>query len=222
MIILREIRKEYKGNGVKNIVLNGIDLDINGGEMLCLMGKSGTGKTTLLNIISGIQSSTGGRYYYMDVELKSNSRRHMEKYRKENVGVVRQHYALLEEYNVFENVALPLRYQKMCKKEIKRKVQNVLDILEVSELSCRYPNEISGGEKQRVAIARALVKEPNVIVADEPTGALDEENTIRVLEILRELSNSGKAIIIATHEFYVADFCDRVLVLKNGKLHDKV
>ena len=218
-----EIKQVYKSFGKKEArveALRGMDLSIHEGEMVAIMGKSGSGKSTLLNILGGMMSVDSGEYLYdgKAVDFKSQSK--LTKFRRNEVGFVVQYFALVDDLNVFRNVALPLKYQGYSRRKIRQMVMEALKELEISDKAKAYPRELSGGQQQRVAIARAIVKQPRVILADEPTGALDEATGESVQGIFRELNRKGKTIIIVTHDAKVADGCDRIIHMKDGMVFD--
>ncbi len=216
MIELNNIHKTFgKGNTTVH-ALKGTNLNVAENEMLAIMGKSGSGKSTLLNILGGLCAYDKGSYTFNGKALDFSKQKNLLEFRRNMVGIVLQSFALLDDINVYENIALPLKYRKLSKKEINRQVDEVLAMLEIEDKKKAYPNQLSGGQQQRVAIARAMIKKPEILLADEPTGSLDEETEKDVLEIFERIHESGKIIIIATHDKTVADCCDRTVVLKNG------
>lgn len=218
MIELKKVYKEYKVNKNKIIeALNEIDLQIKDGEYITIIGKSGSGKSTLLNVIGGLDKVTGGNYYYRGKEVIQKNKE-LSDFRYNNVGIIVQNYALINYRSVFYNISLPLIYKGMRKDEINESVIKWADYLGVSDkLNC-LPTQLSGGQCQRVAIARALCKNPKILLADEPTGALDYENKKNVIEILKKLNKQGITIIVATHDYEVANQSGRVIKLNNGKI----
>lgn len=214
-----ELKDIYKTFGKKEAAvkaLKGINLTIRQGEMTAIMGKSGSGKSTLLNIMGGIMSPDAGEYRYNGEPLDTRSQKVLTGFRRKEIGFVVQYFALVEDLNVFQNVALPLKYQGYAKKKIKEMVMSALKELGIEDKAKSYPTELSGGQQQRVAIARAIVKQPKVILADEPTGALDEATGDSVQEIFRELNKKGKTIVIVTHDEKVAKRCERIIHVKDG------
>ena len=220
IIEIKDIHKTFGKKDGKVEALRGIDIAFCEGEMTAVMGKSGSGKSTLLNIIGGIMSFDSGQYIYKGKPLDLDSRREITKFRRREIGFVVQYFALVDDLNVFQNVALPLKYMGVSGRNIKKRVMEALTELDIKEKAKAYPNELSGGQQQRVAIARAIVKNPELILADEPTGALDEATGESVQDIFRELNNKGKTVIIVTHDEKVAEKCDRIIRIKDGVVDD--
>lgn len=218
IIKVSNITKAFGIKGAKVNALNGVSLSIKEGEMLAIMGKSGSGKSTLLNILGCLMKMDSGEYWYRNQKRDFTSSRLMTNFRRDELGFIVQYFALIEDINVFKNVALPLKYQKIRRAVIKDKVCDVLEKLDIADKAKAYPDELSGGQQQRVAIARAIVKEPEIILADEPTGALDEQNGNKIMEILSAMNKQGKTIVIVTHDSKVAKCCGRVIELRDGKV----
>lgn len=218
MIRLENIEKEYKGKGISTHALNGVSLEIGDGEFVSIVGPSGSGKTTLLNIIGCMDTATSGRYICNNTEVSGLKNSETEKFRKNNISFVFQQFALLDDYTVYENVELPLRVKNLSKKERKRKVKEVLGKFKIAELEKKYPTQISGGQQQRGAIARAVVAGTDIILADEPTGALDGATGQEIMEILKELNKEGKTVIIVTHDMNIAGQTERIIYIKDGKI----
>ena len=216
MIELRNIYKTFGKKEAQVEALRGVSLSVREGEMVAVMGKSGSGKSTLLNILGGMMSFDHGEYLYDGRPVNFKSQRELTRFRRNEIGFVVQYFALVEDLNVFQNVALPLKYQGISSKKIRIRVMDTLQELGISDKAKSYPNELSGGQQQRTAIARAIVKQPRLILADEPTGALDEVTGEEVQEIFRELNNKGKTIIIVTHDAKVAGNCERCIFLRDG------
>lgn len=197
-------------------VLKGIDLRIEDGELVSIMGSSGSGKSTLLNII-GILDSFDAGTYHIDNELIANlSETRAAKLRGQYIGFVFQSFNLVSFKNALENVALPLYYQNIRRKERNAKAMDYLDMVGLKDWAHHLPSELSGGQKQRVAIARALIAEPKLILADEPTGALDSVTSQEVMNVLKDINNGGKTVIIVTHENDIAAQTNRIIHLKDG------
>ena len=216
MINLKDVHKAFGKKEARVEALRGISLSIEEGEMVAIMGKSGSGKSTLLNILGGMMSMDSGEYLYDGKAVNFKSQRELTKFRRNEVGFVVQYFALADDLNVFQNVALPLKYQGHSRKKIKEMVMEALRELEIEDKAKSYPSELSGGQQQRAAIARAVVKQPRLILADEPTGALDEATGEAVQEIFHKLNEKGKTIIIVTHDAKVAEHCERIIHLRDG------
>ena len=191
-------------------------------EMLALMGKSGSGKSTILNIISGIDLTDSGNYVFEKEDITRKKGDAMTLFRRKNIGIVMQHFALVEDMDCFENIALPLRLEKVNKREIYNRVGEVANKLGIADKLKKLPRELSGGEAQRVAIARAIINKPKLILADEPTGALDEENSLKIMEIFKQLNDEGITLIVVTHDPEVAAKCRRTIWIKDGKNVDEL
>lgn len=217
-IRLKSIVREYGAK--ENIVnaLNGIDLSIDKGELIAIMGPSGSGKSTLLNIIGCLDVPNSGDYFLEDIDIIKLNKKQLANIRNSKLGFVVQTFALLEDYTVFENVKIPLDYNSVKVKNKKSKIKEVLKQLNIEEKINKYPTELSGGQCQRVAIARALVNNPDIILADEPTGALDKELGQQVMDIFKEINKGGTTIIIVTHDINIASQCNRILNISDGKL----
>ncbi len=214
MIELKNISKSYKLKNEEFIILNNLSLSVSKGDMICIMGPSGSGKSTLLNILGMILKPNSGEYYYNGKLIDFSNLFNLKDYRGSEIGFVVQDFALIDEFNVKENFDFVID-----KKLSKSKYIDVLEEVGLdSSFLKRYPHEMSGGQKQRVAIARTLLLDPNVIIADEPTGALDSKTSKLIMDIFIELKKCGKTIIIVSHDKDVAIYCDKVYNLKEGKL----
>ena len=216
MIQLEDLHKSYKiGNSLLH-VLKGINLNIEEGELIAIMGSSGSGKSTLLNIIGMLDLLDNGTYRLDNVEIKNLNETKAAKYRNKFLGFVFQSFNLINYKNAVENVSLPLYYQGVGRQERQQKAMKYLKKFGLGDWSTHLPSELSGGQKQRVAIARAMVTEPKVLLADEPTGALDSRTSHEVMNLIQEINNSGKTILVVTHEEDIAKMCKRIVRLKDG------
>ena len=218
MLSLRSIEKSYPLAGGQLPVLKGIDLIIEQGEMVAIMGSSGSGKSTLLNVLGLLDNFDDGSYHLDDVDMSELSERQAARYRSRFLGFVFQSFNLIAFKSALENVALPLFYQKIPRRERQKRALAMLDRMGMGDRANHLPSELSGGQKQRVAMARALITTPRVILADEPTGALDSVTSNEVMDVLREVNNTGITVIIVTHEADIAARCDRTIRLKDGRI----
>ena len=210
------IKKTFGKGDAAVHALRGASLCADQGEMVAVMGKSGSGKSTLLNILGGLMTMDEGELYVGGEKVDFRKKKYLLNYRRKEVGFVVQYFALIEDMNIYKNVSLPLKYQGMGRRKIRVKTMKMLKKLGIADKAKAYPSELSGGQQQRAAIARALVKDPAIILADEPTGALDEETGKEVMSILRELKMKDRVILIVTHDDKVAEYCDRTVYLRDG------
>ncbi len=210
--------KLFRTEEVETMALDEINLQIAEGEFTSIMGPSGCGKSTLLHILGLIDNPDGGKYHFFGEEVSSYSERQRASLRKENIGFVFQSFNLIDELTVYENVELPLIYTKTPISERQKKVMAVLEKMDIAHRSKHFPQQLSGGQQQRVAVARAIVNQPNLILADEPTGNLDSEHGDEVMKILTQLNDEGTTIVMVTHSQENAAVGKRIVRMLDGKI----
>lgn len=214
LVEFKKICKSFKTGDKETVICDNYDLAVEKGELVAIMGKSGCGKTTILNMIAGIEPIDSGEYIFDGVPVKIRTASDGVKFRRNKIGIILQHFALINDYNVYENVELGLWESGLGEKEIRHRTHEMLESLGIADLRDKYPNKLSGGEKQRVAIGRALVCKPALLLADEPTGALDAETEAEIVALIKKLNKeTNTTMIIVTHDKEVADNCSRIITL---------
>ncbi|MFA5619042.1 MAG: ABC transporter ATP-binding protein [Weeksellaceae bacterium] len=218
MIKIRNLHKSYKMGKNSLHVLKGIDLDVSEGEFVAIMGASGSGKSTFLNIIGMLDTHDTGLYELDGVKIEKLTEKKAANYRNKFLGFIFQSYNLISFKNVLENVSLPLYYQNISRSKRSEMAMQYLERVGLTAWANHLPNELSGGQKQRVAIARALAARPKLLLADEPTGALDSKTSREVMRLIQEINDEGKTILMVTHEDEIAQMCKRIVRLKDGMI----
>lgn len=219
MIKLTDIHKIYnKGKANEFEALKGVSLKINDGELVAIIGKSGAGKSTLLHILACIDSYEDGKYCIDDVLVKNLSENKLAQIRNRKIGMVMQDFALVDDFSCIENVMLPLDFSKNKISDKREKAMQALKSVGMDSMAKKPVNKLSGGQKQRVAIARAIVNEPSMILADEPTGALDTGTAAEIMELFHDLNKKGHTVIIVTHDLEIADQCGRIIEISDGRI----
>ena len=216
MIKIDKLHKSYEMGSSSLHVLKGIDFNVKAGELVAIMGSSGSGKSTLLNILGMLDNADDGTYDLDEMRIENLDEKTAAEYRNKFLGFIFQSFNLINYKSALENVALPLYYQGLKRKERQKIALNYLDKVGLKNWSTHLPSELSGGQKQRVAIARALASDPKVLLADEPTGALDSTTSMEVMALIQKINNEGKTILVVTHEHDIAMMCKRVVNLKDG------
>ena len=216
MIKLENLTKIYDTDGVKTIALQNIDLQINKGEFVAIVGVSGSGKTTLLNILGGMDIPTKGNYFFDDMDISHFNNKQLESFRRDKISFVFQNFALINSYSVYKNIEIPLLARN--KKNRKEIIQRCMKQMNISEYADKKVSSLSGGQKQRTAIARALASNSELLLADEPTGSLDTENRDIVMDCFKKINDSGKTVIIITHDMQAASKCSRIIKISDGKI----
>lgn len=219
MIKLKNIYKTYNSGKTNEFkALNGISLSIDDGELVAIIGKSGAGKSTLLHILACIDNYETGEYYIDDILVKKLREAELAEIRNKKIGMVMQDFALVDDFSCIENVMLPLDFSKKKIANKKEKAIKALNSVGMGLIAKKPVNKLSGGQKQRVAIARAIVNEPSIILADEPTGALDTRTSAEIMEVFHKLNGKGHTIIIVTHDLEIANQCDRIIEISDGRI----
>lgn len=218
MMKLSNIKKVYGSGELKVPVLHGVDLTVESGEFAAIMGPSGSGKSTLMNIIGFLDYPTSGTFELDGHDVGTAKDKQLAELRNEHIGFVFQQFFLLPRLNALRNVEVPLLYAGVPQRERTARAKAMLEKVGLGDRMTHLPNELSGGQKQRVAIARALVNNPSIILADEPTGALDSKTSEQIMDLLVKLNEEGKTVIIVTHEEEIAAYADRIIMLKDGEV----
>ena len=218
MLKVENLKKSFFTEEVETIALNGVSFEVKEGEFVAVMGPSGCGKSTLLNILGLLDNPTGGSYHLLGNEVGSLREKERTQFRKGNLGFVFQSFNLIDEMTVFENVELPLVYMGVKASERKRRVEEILERMNISHRASHFPQQLSGGQQQRVAIARAVISNPKLVLADEPTGNLDSKNGKEVMLLLQELNREGTTIIMVTHSQHDAQYASRTICLFDGQV----
>jgi putative ABC transport system ATP-binding protein len=216
MIKIKNLSRVFRTEEVETKALSEISLTINQGDFVSIMGPSGSGKSTLLNIVGLLDSASSGSYQLLDQEMIGLKEKEKSKARKENIGFIFQNFNLIDELSVYDNIELPLIYNKVSSVEREKKVLEIADKLGISHRLKHYPQQLSGGQQQRVAVARALINDPKIILADEPTGNLDSKNGNEVMELLTDLHANGSTILMVTHSEFDASFSQKTILMKDG------
>jgi putative ABC transport system ATP-binding protein len=218
LLELKTVSKTYEMGATTVHALREVDLEIDAGEMVAIMGASGSGKSTLLNIVGTLDRPSGGRYILDGQDVAELADRELAQFRNRKIGFVFQAFNLLPRYSALRNVELPMLYGGVPRAERRRRAEAALERVGLGDRMHHQPNELSGGQQQRVSIARALVQEPVMLLADEPTGALDSETTVQIMALFSELHTAGMTVILVTHEGSVAEYAHRVLRVRDGRI----
>lgn len=218
MITTKQLSKIYQTEDVQTTALNNVDIQIVEGEFVAIMGPSGCGKSTLLNILGLLDDASKGSYKFLGNEIVGSTERNRAGLRKKNIGFIFQNFNLIDELTVYENIELPLIYNGVSSSERKKRVEEIMQKINISHRAKHYPQQLSGGQQQRAAVARALVTKPKLILADEPTGNLDSSNGNEVMNLLAELHREGSTIVMVTHSSYDAGFASRIVNMKDGEI----
>lgn len=218
IITVDNINKTYKNGSLELQVLKNISFKVDKGEFLAIMGSSGSGKSTMMNILGCLDNQYEGRYILDGIDISKSTENELSEIRNKKIGFIFQSFNLLPRLTALENVELPLVYSSIPKEERHKRANELLEMVGLKERTHHRPNELSGGQRQRVAIARALVNNPSIILADEPTGNLDSKSEAEIIEILQKLNKMGKTIVIVTHEPSIGEIAERKIVFKDGEI----
>lgn len=220
VIEVKELSKVYGFGDATTVALDGVDLEIKKGEFVAIMGPSGSGKSTLMNIIGLLDKPTHGTYHLNGKDVSKLKAKQQSKTRREKIGFIFQSFNLLPRMTAVENVALPLMYQGMSHVKRLTRAEELMANVGLKERQYYYPSQLSGGQVQRVAVARALANKPSIVLADEPTGNLDSKSSMGVMELLRDIHKGGNTIVMITHNPELTLYCDRVILMRDGKIED--
>jgi putative ABC transport system ATP-binding protein len=218
MIKLEKLTKVYRTDEIESTALNEVTFEIKEGEFVSVMGPSGCGKSTLLNVIGMLDKPESGKYQFMGQEVSNLNEKKRSQVRKQKIGFIFQNFNLIDELTVFENIELPLIYNKISSAERKQRVNALVEKIGIAHRASHFPQQLSGGQQQRVAVARALITRPTLILADEPTGNLDTSNGNEVMEMLCELNDEGTTIVMVTHSAHDASYSKRIINLLDGQI----
>lgn len=222
LIEIKDAKKTFGNEENKVVAINSVDLNIEKGDMVAIVGPSGSGKSTLLNIIGLLDTLDSGTYKINNVDIRNLSEKEIAQYRNKYFGFIVQHFALVNHFSVYDNIEIPLEYGKVKKSLRKEKIVAILKSLGIEGKINTLAKNLSGGQAQRVAIARALVNNPEIVLADEPTGALDTKTGQEIIDILKEINRQGKTIVIITHDKSIAKQCDKIINIIDGKITETV
>lgn len=222
LVLMRDIVKTYTLGDEKQVVLDHVNFSVKEGEFVSILGPSGSGKSTMMNIIGCLDVATSGEYFLNGREIENLDEKTLAHIRNREIGFVFQSFQLLPKSTVCENVELPLMYAGVGEKERRERAISILNRMGLSDKINHYPNQLSGGQQQRVAISRAVVTQPSILLADEPTGALDQKTGKQVMQLFEELNNEGRTIIMITHDANIAKYAHRIVKILDGKLSEGV
>ena len=222
LVLMKDIVKSYESGGEEQVVLDHVNFSVQEGEFVSILGPSGSGKSTMMNIIGCLDVPTSGEYFLNGREIENLDEVTLAKIRNREIGFIFQSFQLLPRSTIVENVELPLMYAKVPAKERRERAVDILTRMGLGEKIDYYPNQLSGGQQQRVAICRAVITQPSILLADEPTGALDQKTGKQVMELFQELNNEGRTIIMITHDANIAKHAHRIVKILDGKLSEGV